>query len=459
MTNLRYFCYTVLLTLGCNVSFAINTTIPSELSSKLSVNIINSSNGNAVFNYQADAPRLVASNVKLFTTLFGLENLKADFRWHTQLLYTGNITNGVLEGNVYLTGGGDPTLNDSAVYKILSQLKRMGVKEIKGNVIFDNSIFNSKPKYSMLEYTAYDSDTVVPHGLIINGNLALFTILINKQQRIELKNNLYQYKINNQIQLDPQSDAPCGEPYKSIKLKLESSSQTLTLSGSVSRSCNNKVVAYNLLSSFAYNKMVITKVMNDFGIVVNGSYQDGSTPDGAILIYEHHSANLEQVLIDMNYFSNNLISEAIILSVGAYKTKNVNTFASSSGLFSKFLDKYQLFNPKFKLENGSGLSRVEYFTAKNVGRLLYLSHKSPLSADFEATLPTPLREGTLRQSFPDLSGRLFAKTGSLNDVGAYSGYFYAKDGTKYIIVLIANDITPAQRDIFYNWVNKLLLSI
>ena len=448
----------VLLTFGYTACLALNVVIPAELKSKLSVNIVNSNNGNTIYSYQADTPRLVASNVKLFTALFGLENLRADFHWQTQLFYTGNIDNGILNGDLYLKGGGDPTLDDKALYKLFGQLKRLGIKKIKGNVIFDNSIFNTKPTYSMIEYTDYDVDTVIPNGVIINGNIVQFTILINKQQ-VQLRNNLYQYKVNNNLKIDPKSDAPCIEPYKNIKLTLESSSQTVTLSGSISKLCKNKTILYNLLPPLMYNKMVLTKIFKNFGINVNGSYLDGTTPDGAPLIGEHNSTSLEQALINMNRFSNNLIAQTVILSVGAYKTKNADSFADSSNQFGKFLAKYEMNNPKFLLENGAGLSRHEYFTAKNVTRLLDVANKSNFSTQFEATLPSPGRAGTLRQSFPKLRNRLYAKTGTLNDVSSYSGYLYAKNGNKYIVVLIANDITPQQKNMFYNWANKLLLSM
>jgi serine-type D-Ala-D-Ala carboxypeptidase/endopeptidase (penicillin-binding protein 4) len=456
--GIKHILYIALLTLALNVCLALNVVIPTALKSKISVNIVNSNNGKTVYSYQADTPRLIASNVKLFTALFGLESLKADFHWKTKLFYTGNIESGTLNGNIYLNGSGDPTLDDKALYNLFGQLKNLGIKKIEGNVVFDNSIFNTKPTYSMLEYTDYDVDTVVPNGVIINGNIVKFTLLTNNDQ-VRLKSNLYRYKINNHLTLDPDSDAACVEPTRNIELDLDDANKKITLSGQISSLCNNQTITYNLLSPFMYNKMVLNKIFNRRGITVNGSYLDETTPDGATLIGEQTSVSLEQALISMNNFSNNLIAETVLLSSAAYKTKNTDSYANSGKLFNNFLAKYQLTNPKFKLENGAGLSRHEYFTAKNVTHLLSVANKSALSKQFEATLPSPGRAGTLRQSFPKLRGKLYAKTGTLNDVSAYSGYLYAKDGKKYIIVLIANDVTPTQKTIFYKWANKLLSSM
>src|SRR3990167_8807718 len=101
----------LLVLFSSSSSYALNVAIPSDYQDKISAVVINAQTGKTVYSYNNHIPRLVASNVKLVTTLAALNQLHADFHWHTKLSYSGTITaDGVLDGNIYLVGGGDPTL-------------------------------------------------------------------------------------------------------------------------------------------------------------------------------------------------------------------------------------------------------------------------------------------------------------------------------------------------------------
>ena len=77
-------------------------------------------------------------------------------------------------------------------------------------------------------------------------------------------------------------------------------------------------------------------------------------------------------------------------------------------------------------------------------QLLSTIYQSPNSNYFISTLPTPGESGTLQNKFPHFKQQLFAKTGSLSDVQAYSGYFKATSGQTYLISFIANDLNTGE---------------
>ncbi|HLX52561.1 MAG TPA: D-alanyl-D-alanine carboxypeptidase/D-alanyl-D-alanine-endopeptidase [Aquella sp.] len=459
-----------------NASFGLNITIPNSLKSNLSVDIIDADTAEPIYNYNAATPRLIASNVKLFTTIFGLTYLGPDFHWHTQLKHSGNIREHTLYGNVYIQGGGDPTLDSPAIYEIIAHLKHMGITTINGDVILDSSLFNDKPTYSMLQTNQYDVDKIPPSGLIINGNRANFTIHVNGHN-VSISHNLYNIKVLNLLKLDPDSTSCDMDDTVSISFH----DNLATLNGSVSPLCDNLSTSFTLLSNFNYNKMVLTQIFKDFNININGDFKNDSTPKTARLIYDHGSQSLAHIIYDMNKTSNNLYAETIISTVGAYKASDlyrdklelqgndeqrrlqivgkernhapvvsnhsgVQAFSDGAKLYYKFLQNNNLLNTKFKLENGAGLSRYEFFTAEEVAHLLYNVNNSPIIGPIlEASLPVAAGEGSLQKKFTDFSGRFMAKTGTLNDTRAYSGYFYSKSGSKYIVVFIADNLTNQEQ--------------
>lgn len=439
-----------------NTSFALEIIIPKILKPNLSISILDADTADSIYSYNSNTYRLVASNVKLFTTLFGLTYLHPDFHWHTQLKYTGNIKEHTLYGNLYLQGGGDPTLDNSSIYDIISSLKDLNINRIYGNVILDNSLFNDKPTYSMLQTDIYDADKIPPSGLIIDGNRTNLTIHVN-ENNVSISHNLYNVKVINHLKLDPTA-AKCNID---DTIGISSKNNVITIDGNVSPSCDKATVSYFTLSNFNYNRMVVTHVFNNFNIKIQGNFKNEHTPSTAKLIHDHSSQSLVHVIYDMNQFSNNLYAETIIATVGAYKTPNEQTFADGAKLYYRFLQDNSLLNPKFKLENGAGLSRYEYFTASEVAHLLYLANNSPLlGAYLEASLPVATQEGSLQNKFSDFAGRFMAKTGTLNDTRAYSGYFYSKTGEKYIVVFIANNLQNSeQKDLVQKFIKQVLTSL
>ncbi|MBY0379925.1 MAG: D-alanyl-D-alanine carboxypeptidase/D-alanyl-D-alanine-endopeptidase [Burkholderiales bacterium] len=435
---------------------ALDVNIPNEIKPSVSILVVNASNESILYSLNAKEPRLVASNVKLFTTFFALSELKPDFRWQTKLYYTGKINDGVLDGDLYLVGSGDPTLDDKAVYEILSSLKRAGIYKIRGKVILDSSIFKNTAKYSMLETNPYDPDTILPSGLMINGERSLVNVSVYGES-VALHTDLYGFKLNNNLKVNKR-ESQCIGLYNRISIKKELSD--ITLNGKVAYGCQNKNLTYKFLSNFAYNRTIVYKVLNDFNIIVTGDVIDGVLNNKlAKLIYKYNSPSLAEVLINMNRYSINLVAEALILTIGAYKTSNYNTYDDGVSKFVNFLSTHKLLNKKTVIENGAGLSRFEYFSAENLNNLLNQISHSPYKSEIIASLPIPNLDGTLRKRYTKFQENIHAKTGTLNDTSALCGYFISNVGITYYFSFIFNsldELNIVQREQLNNLINNVL---
>ena len=92
-----------------------------------------------VLDWNASKPMNPASTMKLLTTLSSLELLGPDYRWRTNVFTDGGIRQGVLKGNLYLQGSGDPKLIPEELAKMMQALQNLGIQKIDGNLIFDRS--------------------------------------------------------------------------------------------------------------------------------------------------------------------------------------------------------------------------------------------------------------------------------------------------------------------------------
>ena len=140
---------TSLACLGLN-SYAFQLVIPPELQNKVALSIVDAQNNQLIYNYRESTPLLLASNMKILTSYAALTELGAKFHWTTKLSYQGQIENGILHGNVYLIGGGNPQLSSQDIQKMLTKLKQRGINKIDGDFIYDMSIFNQGIKSSEL---------------------------------------------------------------------------------------------------------------------------------------------------------------------------------------------------------------------------------------------------------------------------------------------------------------------
>jgi D-alanyl-D-alanine carboxypeptidase/D-alanyl-D-alanine-endopeptidase (penicillin-binding protein 4) len=131
---------------------------PQLIHGQLALSLRNSQ-GKIIYQYQGEKSLVPASNLKVITTATALGVLGEDFLYQTRLEYDGAIINGILSGNIYVTGSGDPSLGSSR-FKEFPDMDRLleifsdkiiaaGIKKITGSIIADESGFekNALPEH------------------------------------------------------------------------------------------------------------------------------------------------------------------------------------------------------------------------------------------------------------------------------------------------------------------------
>lgn len=416
---------------------ALEITIPDSLENKVAVSVVNLDQNKPVYSYHADKPMLLASNMKVVTSYVALKKLGWDFNWHTKIAYSGNVENTLLNGNIYIIGGGDPFLNTTTINNMIQSFKNdTGINTVSGKIILDNSIFNNKPKNSELHPEPYAMYSVEPDGLLIDNDLTMVGIKIKNGKISLVKPTTLGLKLQNNLKcLAGKAGCKNANDYVTIK---KIAKNTLSLSGSLPQKCNKKEIGIYLRDDFSYDKKIIAKSLANIGIKYD-SIESGLAPADTNIVIIHNSESINTLLPIMNQMSNNTYAKTLFMSLGAFKTNNFDTYINSVNEYKKTIAATFDFS-ELTPENGSGLSRHEKLSAKHMTQLLETIYSSPDYQKFRLSLPTPGESGTLENDFRAYHNQLYVKTGTLDDVKAYSGYFISNNGQTYAISIIANDI-------------------
>ncbi len=344
----------------------------------------------AVYQLRPDVLRLPASNEKLVTSAAALAAWTASFRFSTQLFVdAGPDEAGVVQGDVYLRGLGDPTLSTPSfqarhygmetgdVQDLVAGLKDLGVTRVTGRVIADEGYFDAARR-------------------VANWR--------------------------------PSVLADCG-PLSALTLN-----EGFTSDGGY--------VADPALAAAA----ALTQRLRAAGVRVAHAPARGVVPVTATLACTEQSAPLSRVLAAMNKPSDNFLAEELLKGLGAEFGAGGTTVAGA-GVAESFLRSVGL-SEGFRVRDGSGLSYQDKLTARVVLRILGAMAKRPDFPVFRRSLAIAGVDGTLKDRMRGTAaaGNVRAKTGTLNAASSLSGYVTtANDHTLSFALLMNGSPVPAAR--------------
>jgi serine-type D-Ala-D-Ala carboxypeptidase/endopeptidase (penicillin-binding protein 4) len=373
--------------------------------------VMDAASGKTIFSKRGATPRILASNTKLFTSAAVLGRYGRSSSLATTLIGTGSLQpNGTWKGNIYLRGGGDPTFgsrsfasstygSNASVEALADQLDKAGFKAVTGAVIGDESSFDSLRGGPSSGYGT--SIYVGPiSALSFNRGLA-------------------------------------------------------NSSGSAFQSNPPLFAASRLDSALAAR-----------GIGVKGKPRTGSAPAGAVSLAEVRSPTVARLLMLQNKDSDNFFAEMLLKGLPmapssggslrrsgtAYPTtptpdapdaasaEEPSTTGTTKAGTRVATSYARSLGVTVHLADGSGLSRSDKAAPKQVARLLRALRRRSGFSSFYASLPIAGRDGTLagRMRSGPAHGRCHAKTGTLSDVSALSGYCVNRSGRTLIFSVLNN---------------------
>ena len=425
---------------------------------------VRTGDGRTLAEIDADNMIMPASNMKLISTGAALHTLGPDHQFVTQIGHDGKILEGVLKGNLYIIGGGDPTTcsKDSiatAREELFGQweqvIREAGILRIEGYIIGDGRYFDGMPEHPSWQWsdigTYYGSG---PTGLMFNENTQSFKASAGKI-------------VGDPVNITPsfpeapwmefRYDCTTGKAGTGDQLYMYASDLapvaeirgTFAVDRAAKRvDCTNKFPEYTLASYF-------TKYLKDKGIHSSGPADfrlcqaTADTPSEEIsIIGSTLSPALERIIFETNHQSNNLYAETIFRTLGKRATGSAcydsAYVAADAALKSLGIDT----SYGIKVADGSGLSRKNYISPDFFCRFLTAMMSSPYFEEYIHTLPSPGSNGTLSanmKGYPaDIRSRIKVKSGSMEGVRCYSGYVIPTEGCKdetIVFSLMVNNCT------------------
>ncbi len=250
---------------------------------------------------------------------------------------------------------------------------------------------------------------------------------------------LPQIQILNNITLD--NDA-CGDWVGRLRLTAlgDSASARLLFGGNYSAACGEKERNYSVLGHAHYVHGLFTLLWRELGGTFAGGVRDADTPAGARLLLAHQTQSLAEIVRDINKFSNNVMARQLYLALGAITLGAPASYEKSARSVKQWLAARRLAFPELVLENGSGLSRIERISAKNLGQLLLVAQRAAIMPEFIASLPLVAVDGTMKKRLAgaDVAGQAHIKTGTLSGVRAIAGYVLDAKGRTMVVVCLVN---------------------
>lgn len=394
--------------------------------------------GKTTLRHRPDAPMNPASLMKLVTTYGALELLGPAYTWRSEALADSTPDgNGVLAGDLYLRGSGDPKFTYDRLWLLLRELRGRGLREIRGDLVLDRTAFAPVAH----DPAAFDGKSLRPYNvgpdaLLFNfATLHLTLVPENSAVRVLADPLPADFAVISRLQL---TDGPCGDWRERLDAKL--SPGQVVLSGPYPRSCGEKRWHLAGLANGLLLHGVFTRLWRELGGSFSGQLRERAAPANAAVLATSESPALAELVRDINKYSNNVMARQVFLKLGAGEA------AAADAALRIWLNRKGLNFPELVLDNGSGLSRRERISADSLARLLASAWASPVMPDLVASLPIAAIDGTVKKKFNGngVAGQAHLKTGSLEGVRGIAGYLLDKQGRRHIVVFLVNHPNAGQ---------------
>ncbi len=401
--------------------------------------------GAVVYDKNADELLNPASNVKILTAAAALHRLGPDYRFPTDIVFGGPSKNGVLEGNLYLRGKGDPSLTTERLFRIARHLRHLGLREVQGNLVADDTYFDDQ--YEGPGWEQDDSDRPYMAGVAaLSLNLNAVEILVFPGEKAGDKARVEVEPASDYIVVDNQAVTSGRRSRARIQASsepLDGRRQRIVVRGRIPEG-SERIVTYRRISHPPlFAAQTFRQILAEQGIAVKGRVVRGETPAQLSPAFTDWSEPLPILVHRLNKWSQNHISEMLLKTLGAETFGPPGTWAKGVAALETFLaEQVGIPRGSLVLRNGSGLNDTNRVSARQILQVLEWAWKhSTIAPELLTSLPIAGVDGTTRNRLVGTlgEGRVRAKTGTLQNVTALSGYATAPNGKTYAFAIIVND--------------------
>jgi D-alanyl-D-alanine carboxypeptidase/D-alanyl-D-alanine-endopeptidase (penicillin-binding protein 4) len=424
----------------------IEATLEAECldSAQTAISIVGAPNGNVVYTRNTDVPLLPASIIKLLTTAAALEYLGPEYRFKTDILYTGVRRESVIEGDLILRGGGDPMLTSAQLRHMAEQIYQSGIRQITGRLLVDTSFFDDldrAPAWSKQRtQRPYDANL---SALSLNFNNV--TVYARPAETRGHQPVVWLDPPPSYMRLDNKSKTVSANSKHTIWASRRSNSDEITIRvrGNLPEDVEERAIFINVANPTRFTAESFRVFLLQSGVnIIGETVLNAPTPNGAALLHQHVSTQLSVILKELNTYSNNFIAEQIIKTIAAEVLGPPGSHANGLSLVKRFLTNLGVNTQGIVLADGSGLSRDNLLTAQAMTDFLTaILSRFDIGPDFMAAIRVMGANGVMSKRLKNspAHAQVRAKTGSLFKVSNLAGYVAGRNGSLYAYTFMLNN--------------------
>lgn len=414
---------------------------PALKTARVSAQVVSLDTGETIVSQRADDLLNPASNVKLFTAAASLLRLGPEYRFDTEFSSDTPIQGGRIK-NLYVRGKGDPFLSTERLYTIVRELSLAGVREVSGDIVVDDSWFDTERTAPGFEQEDTDRAYMAPSGAVsLNANVAGIYVRPGAHEgepaAVTVEPASEYFKLKNTV----------GTTRKNRRFWVKSEPagefQQIQVGGVVAAGSPGGWIWKKIDNPPMYFGQTLRAMLKDRSVRVKGKVKLGLAPANGQLLYVSRSETLDLVLKRLNKNSSNFVAEQLLKTLGAEVKGPPGSFDKGVDVVEEVLEKeFSIPRGSYVMRNGSGLNDTNRFSAHQLNRLLKgMYDRFPLAPEYLSSLGIAGKDGTLRFRFEgsEAVGRLRAKTGTLHGITALSGYVQAVSGEKFAFSVVVND--------------------
>jgi serine-type D-Ala-D-Ala carboxypeptidase/endopeptidase (penicillin-binding protein 4) len=437
--------------------------------------IVDAAAGDTLYSRNAAKLFIPASNQKLVTTSVMLERLGPDYRYHTVIGARGNISAGVVNGDLALVGRGDPTASNhmkgdamAPLRAIADSLYQRGIRQITGEVIAVGDAMPGPVAGAGWPWDGLDGNSYAGvDELLFNEGLSTIHIHAGAHAgdvpTVETA-PARTYPVVRVAAVTVRADsgsatvgrgrggAPSGgrggrgNALTRLTVHNDTATATVTLRGQIAAGDSATLTLAQHDPDAAY-VAALTEALRDRGIAVD--HQKTSNSEQRLdSLFTMESVPLREILPFILKPSQNQIAEIFLRTIGLEGT-GVGTADSARRVIERQFADWKIPSDGFSVHDGSGLSRSDLISPEAIVDILDHMRRSPNFQVFYDALPIAGVDGTIstRMRNTAAQGNVHAKTGTLQMVRSLSGYVKNADGRLLLFSILCNNWTTPQAEV------------
>jgi PBP4 family serine-type D-alanyl-D-alanine carboxypeptidase len=410
------------------------STIPS-------IKVVHPVTKEVLYERNSDVYVRPASNMKLLTSATGLHVLGTDYQFKTSIAWDSESSGDTIQGPLYLKGYGNPDLSTKDLETMAKQVAERGIRSITGNIIVDDSFFDSlqwgigwmwddepSPYQAYVSALSANKNTIMVTAAYDTGarNIVVTTeprtsfVTVKNQATVATDTIFQRLRINRPASEEPNTIVVTGEmldwsePYEDY---------------------------LTILWPELYAGTLLKEALEREGITVSGVVERGELPPN-ITEKVWHTWGIDSMVVNLNKVSDNLSAEMTLKTLSATVFSPPGNIRSGRSVVNAYFDRLGMDTLRHRMADGSGLSHYSLLRVNLLVDLLtaVYNHEAYFPLFYES-LPIAGVDGTIenRMRASRAEDNVRAKTGTISGVSSLSGYVTTRDGDTLVFGMTMQD--------------------